>query len=542
MKKRLALTAAFLLFGALVMMNGMGLGAPAGMPLVSIGPTYVLPTPTLVPSYTGSVDAVVNIPDSDLKASLQAALNLTPQSTLRRSDLAKIYGGLDLSSKGITKLEGLQYCVNVTDLKLTKNKIADAGIPSSLSSLTGLRTLLLDGNKLTKFPKPLLSMTGLTYLSLADNGIKSLPDNIEALSSLVNLDLSGNKLSKLPEHIGLLSNLQYLNLSGNTFRESPPKEIFLLPELHTLDLSDNVLNSIPGDVAKMPTLTVISVEGNIIPSLPAGIGNAPSLLKVYAARNRLTEIEPSLLNGKITDLTLDVNRIKELPQTLTNKNFDTFSIEWNFIDMSIGSESRQIADSVTASAGKAYLRQLKSIESVQTKSSINTVLLQWQPLSDGTDGDCSWKVARYQIYRISGESWKHVSDLDRLAGQLVVTGLDADKMYEFQVGVEYSVTMGSQKAGNRYFTPVEAQTLNADATPEVLESPPPATPGEQTQEQPPDASFTESPSQTSTPAATERKSGNTGLAIVLIIVCSLFAIGVLIVVAIMMSRRRRRSY
>jgi hypothetical protein len=235
-------------------------------------------------------------------------------------------------------------------------------------------------------------------------------------------------------------------------------------------------------------------------------------------------------------------RLKELPQTLTNKSFDTFSVEWNFIDMSEGSESRQIAESVSASAGKAYLRQLKSIETVQTKPSINTVLLLWQPLTDGSDGDCSWKVAKYQIYRVKGESWSLVSETDRLGGHCVVTGLDADKDYTFQVGVEYSLSLGNQKAGNRYFTPVEARTLSADATVEVDTPPPTESPDEQTQEPPPDISDTEQPWQTPPPATTTRKGGNTGLAIALIIICALFAIGVLVVVALMMSRRRRRSF
>jgi Leucine-rich repeat (LRR) protein len=542
LKKGLALATAFLLFGALVLVNGMGLGAPEGMPLVSIGPTYVMPTSTLVPSYTGSTDAVVNISDKELKAALIGALNMTPQSVLHKSDLAKLCGGLDLSGKGIVKLDGLQYCTNVTDLKLSNNKINDAGVVAALSALTGLRTLLLDGNKLTKVPAAVLSMTNLTYLSLANNQLTKVVENIDSLSSLVNLDLSGNSLTTLPTHIGMLSNIQYLNISGNKFRDVP-KEIFLLPDLQSLDLSGNVLATIPDDAAKMPSLAVLNVEGNILGSLPAGLGNAPSLRKVYAARNRLTDIEASLLNGQITDLTLDVNRITALPQTLSGKTFDTFSVEWNFIDMSEGSESRTIADSVNAPSGKAYLRQLKKVESVQTMSSINTVLLQWQPLADGSDGDCIWKVSKYQIYQVNGESWKLVDELDRLAGQYVVTDLDAEKTYTFQVGVEYSLTLGSMKTGTRYFTPVDATTLGADATAEAFTPLPTATPeDDQTQEEPPDTSNTVQPSQTSAPVVTPDPGPNTGLIVVLIIVGSLLAIGLLIFVAMMMNRGRRRSY
>jgi hypothetical protein len=541
LKRGLVFGVALIVCGAIVMLGGMSIGAAMpDMPAASVGPTYTFPPTTINPSGTVALDSTVNIPDANLKAKLQAALGLTASSSPKKSDLAKITGGLDLSGASIAKIEGLQYCTNVTDIKLSNNKIDDKGIPSTFTGLTNLKTLLLDGNKLTKVPTSVLAMTGLTYLSLAGNQIKTIPDNISALAALVNLDLSGNALTTLPANIGTLQNLQYLNLSDNNFRDAT-REIFLLPALTTLDLSGNVLDSLPDDAAKMPELQALDVEGNILTALPAGLGNAQSLQKVYAARNRLTTIEPTLLNGKITDLTLDVNRLTTLPIGLSGKTFNTFSVEWNFLDMSQGSDTRQIADSVTAPGGKAYLRQLKSIPAVQTQSSIKTVTLQWLPVADGSDGDGSWKVNKYQIYQVNGDSWKLLAELDKLAGQFVVTGLDAEKTYDFQVGVEYDLTIGSYKASTRFFTPAEAKTLSATATVGDIVPIATGTPQDVTASSSPEPADTVAPEPTGSekPASTQHSGNSSGGLIAVIIVGAVLILGVIGYLAMRMSRKQR---
>jgi Leucine-rich repeat (LRR) protein len=543
MKKGMAFAVAITLFSALLMANGIALGAPAGMPAVSLKPDYTFPPTTIDQTKTVPVDSTVSISDSNLKAKLQGVLGLSAQTALRKSDLAKITGGLDLSSASITKLEGLQHCVNVTDLKLSDNKIQDSGVPSALSALTNLKTLLLDGNKLTKVPAAVLSMRGLTYLSLAGNGLKSVVDNIDVLSELVNLDLSnnGSSLTKLPVNIGKLQKLQFLSISGNNFRDAQ-RELFLLPSLKTLDLSNNWLGTLPDDVVRMPNLVTLNVGSNILSALPAGLGNAPNLQKVYAACNRLTAIELTLLNGKITDLELDVNRMTELPPELTNRTFSTFSVEWNFIDMSEGSASRQIADSVNAPAGKAYLRQLRYITDPQYTATTSTVKIKWQPLLplSGSDGDVSWKVSKYQIYKEDDHgSWGTKApdaELDGLADEFVVTGLDSHKAYKFHIGVEYSITFAGKSYTHRYFTEMDATTLDANAT--LAPTEPPTSPPEETATSP-DPSAAMDPSRTDAPAPAPGK-GSSGALVIVIIVCALIALGLIAFVAMRMARRNQR--
>lgn len=544
-KKGLALFVALILFGSIIMVNGMGLGAPQeNAPLFSLLPLITFPSITKIPyfSYT-PLDAVVNIPDDKLKKALHDVTGIPAATPIYRSDLAKLSGGLDLTNKGIAKAEGLQYCENITDLKLTSNKLTD--LPSTFNKLTSLQNLVLDDNKFTKMPDAVFTIPKLASLSMRNNDVTKIPDKISSLPLLTLLDLSGNAIDTISTKIQSLTKLQFLYLAKNGLKDTKlPKELFLLPVLETLDLSGNVLSELPSQLATMPKLAILNVEGNILDELPAGLGNAPSLQQVFAARNRLKIIEPSLLNGKITNLTLDVNRITDLPQGLAGKTFDSFSIEWNFIDMTDGSDARKIADSINAPSGKSYLRQLKYVASPQFQATSTTVTLMWQPLQDGSDGDSSWKVSKYQIYLDKNGSWVNlagkqatIADLDKLANQYVITGLKSNTTYKFQLGVEYTLTLNGLKVTHRFYTPVDAKTLSDSAQAAVTPAPTDtmetaiATTAEPTQPQPSATAVTAKPAGAS----------NT-LVIVLIVVIALLLIGMIVMFAMLMSRRNQRQY
>lgn len=550
-RKWLAFVFVLMLSGSILIANGKVLGAPMAEPAPSLWPAPTFPAATIIPNYSyPAVDATVTISDANLKAALKTAAGLQPAAPLYKSDLAKLSGGLDLSNKQIAKADGLQYCVNITSLNLSGNKLTT--LPGAFSGLTNLQTLVLDSNKFTSMPDVVFAMSKLTSLSIADSQISKVPDGIKSLTALTYLNLSGNNIDTISTSIGKCTSLINLDLSGNTPKlKQIPRDICLLPNLQNLDLSGNTLSALPDEIRTMPKLTALNVENNLLDTLPAGLGFAPCLQKVYAARNRLTTVEASLLNGKITDLTLDVNRITDLPTGLSGKTFNTFSVEWNFIDMSDGSDARKIADSVNAPGGKNYLRQLNGIAAPKAQGTINTVLLQWQPLQDGTSGDGSWKVNKYQIYLDKNGTWedmtghmKPIAELDKYAGAYVVTGLKADTAYKFQIGVEYSLSLnGTTISAHRFFTAVDAKTLGATATMEATAAPTDEPTSSSSDVSPTPGGSTVQPAPTETsPASSQNSGGNTALAVVLIIIGAVAAIAVVAIVLMLSSRRNRRQY
>lgn len=518
---------------------GLGIGsialaAPQAPPLV--GDAIAWPPATASTDATVLAnDSVVKVPDAKLKAALISATKLEAGKQLRQSDLMKLAGGLDLSGKGIANAEGLQYCVNVTAINLSGNKLTS--LPAAMKNLIHLDTLSLADNKFTKFPDVLGKFPALTTLSLRGNALDKLPATLNVdLTSIKWLDLSDNKLATIPVILGKLANLETLYWADNSAK-SAPADIFKLSRLVNLDLSGNLLESLPAEAASAPSLANLDIRNNILTALPDGIGQAPALTRLYARSNRLTQIDPSLCNGKVKTLQLDVNRIAKLPAELSGKSFDQISLEWNMVDMTEGSSDRKIMESVTASNGNAYLHQLSALKVSATQATRTTVRLQWQPIPDGSDGDTTWTVAKYYVYNADDASnWKKLAELDSMAGMFVVTGLKMGDPVRLMVGVEYDLKTSYYEGSTRNFTEVEAQTL-------LEEDPSPAAEATLAPQSTDESQATAEPSATVTVVqpATTGKSGPSGGLVAALIVVSLVAAGAIASLVYMMLKQKQRN-
>ncbi|MBI4286018.1 MAG: matrixin family metalloprotease [Chloroflexi bacterium] len=134
--------------------------------------------------------AVVTFPDANLEAAIREALNKAT-GDITQSDMATLTR-LDAISRAIADLTGLEFGVNLTELRLDSNQIGDL---SPLASLTGLTRLELQLNRISDLT-PMVSLTNLARLDLRDNqisDIKPLVDNT-GLAQGDELDLQGNPL------------------------------------------------------------------------------------------------------------------------------------------------------------------------------------------------------------------------------------------------------------------------------------------------------------------------------------------------------------
>ena len=520
--------------------------AAATVPIVPVLPLVGAPIvwPPLTASTQATVlanDAIVKITDSKLKAALISITKVAAGKAIRQSDLAKLAGGLDLSGKGIANAEGLQYCINLTALNLSNNKLDT--LPANFKELTKLEILSLEKNKLTKFPDVLGSMASLNTLSLKNNNLNKLPPDINiVLAGVKYLDVSNNNISTVPAAISKMIVLETLYFPGNGLK-LVPMDLFKVPKLVNLDLSNNLLVTLPKEVGTAPSLANLDISGNIIDALPAAIGTAPSLVKLIARRNRLIVIEPSLCTGKVKTLLLDINRLAKLPPELSSKTFDQIGVEWNFLDMSQGSDDRKIMETVTAAAGNQYLHQLAIVKLAGTAATSTTISLSWDSIANGAEGDMSWKVSKYYVYNSATTIWKKYAELDSMATQYVITGLTPNKEQKLMVGVEYDLILPYFTGSTRYFTTATIKTLDKAATaPDVSSSSEPT------------VSATPAPLATVTPEATTGgvamanpsssagggSSGGLIAALIVVSVLALLAIGT--VVFMVLRSRKKGSY
>lgn len=137
-------------------------------------------------------------------------------------------------------------------------------LPPEIGELQELTGLILKGNKLTSLPAQIGQLTQLQDLNLEGNLLETLPQEIRNLKHLVTLNLADNQFASLPSAIGHLISLKELKLDKNKLI-SLPGEMRWLQNLHTLSLEENSdLAAVPIDLGQIPKLSDVSIRNTKI--------------------------------------------------------------------------------------------------------------------------------------------------------------------------------------------------------------------------------------------------------------------------------------
>lgn len=122
----------------------------------------------------------------------------------------------------------------------------------------------LDRNELEVFPPELTTLTGLKWLRLNGNRLSSLPD----LSPLVNLRriyLRGNRFTEVPEALKSLPALTDVDLSQNPIAEVPAW-MTEIKGLENVSFSDTRVTKLPEDLSGWRRLTTLQLGGLKMPA------------------------------------------------------------------------------------------------------------------------------------------------------------------------------------------------------------------------------------------------------------------------------------
>ena len=193
-------------------------------------------------------------------------------------------------------------CPKLQKLIISNNNISD--LPTWLLSLSSLRDLTLEGNKLGSVQNDFSSLP-LECLDLFLNlyfMVPKLPD------TLISLNIGFNHL-RLVEPLSL-PNLTELRLSGNEIAEISPECRF--PNLIFLDLSLNQLVSLPPISAIAPKLTTLIAYNNFLKESPVDLPS--TLIKLDLRQNLISEWETDLSTlESLSELDISHNLLKVLP-------------------------------------------------------------------------------------------------------------------------------------------------------------------------------------------------------------------------------------
>ena len=185
-------------------------------------------------TFNAMVEAVVDLPDTNLRAAVETALRKAGGDLIIPSEMATLTH-LEEPEAGVRNLTGLEHATNLTYLDFWNSSVSDispvAGLTklthlgfaannvisdiSALAGLTNLTALWVNGNNISDI-SPLAGLTKLTRLGLSENSISG----ISALAGLTNLTLlkldnnSISDLSPLAANTGLGSRTE-INVKGN---------------------------------------------------------------------------------------------------------------------------------------------------------------------------------------------------------------------------------------------------------------------------------------------------------------------------------------
>ena len=232
---------------------------------------------TLHTANSGPTDPVT-IPDAALRAALETELGKTAGATITEAEMNDMTGQLNVQSRSISNLTGLEHATGITSLLARSNSISDL---SPLSGLTQLTTLNLDSNPMTALsalkdlvnltrlsarrsvtganyrgPTPLnlsflTKLTKLEYLALDVWAIQDV-SVLENLTALEELYLRYNHIADISPLRGLTS-LTVLQLTFN-FSLTDISPLGSLTALETLHLNMNSISRIGSRISDISAL------------------------------------------------------------------------------------------------------------------------------------------------------------------------------------------------------------------------------------------------------------------------------------------------
>ncbi|KKY21273.1 putative conserved leucine-rich repeat protein [Diplodia seriata] len=200
---------------------------------------------------------------------------------------------------------------SLRELRIAENDL-EGDLPESISSLTNLEVLELQGNRIARLPDALRGLVNLRVLNVNTNGMSSLPMEVLAALPLAELFASKNALrgAFFPETVTEMPRLLTLDLSGNALT-SLGSSALSMPALKSLNLSINRIETLP-DLTGWTSLLTLLIEENKLSEFPTGFTSLKALKQANFNGNNISKLEPEIGQMENLDmLTLAANPLRE---------------------------------------------------------------------------------------------------------------------------------------------------------------------------------------------------------------------------------------
>ena len=246
-------------------------------------------------------DAMVEISDSELHAKVAWHLGIPVDSGITQGQMATLKklgpGGPGLPT---VDLAGIEYAVNLTDIRYYHSDISDL---TPLASLTALTTLHISNAEISDL-SPLTDLTTLTSLALENNDISNI-SALAGLTALKTLHLRQNDIADISPLAGLIT-LTDLDVGHNAISDLTP--LVRLTALTYLGVGLNAISDVT-PLADLAALVRLHAGTNEIVDI-AALADLTALAWIDLRRNDISDISPLVSNqgiGEEDDIDLTQN-------------------------------------------------------------------------------------------------------------------------------------------------------------------------------------------------------------------------------------------
>ena len=199
-------------------------------------------------------------------------------------------------------------------------------LPSSIVNLPTLENLIITDNALEELPAN-IGESYITGLTIRNTNLSSFPASMSKLD-LHGILLDGNKLTEYPKFLTSQKNLNLLHIYNEAITEIPA-EIAQNGRLRSLNLCNLQLTSLPDVFDQLFRISILDISGNKgLKTLPATIkvlqfGNQSSYLRgIYAKDCGFTQLPAEVISAKLRQIDFSGNPItsinKEDIESMTN--------------------------------------------------------------------------------------------------------------------------------------------------------------------------------------------------------------------------------
>ncbi|CAG8030780.1 unnamed protein product [Penicillium salamii] len=206
--------------------------------------------------------------------------------------------------------QSFSLAARLTYLDISNNCLEDLD-HAHLDRLTGLVSIKMANNQLTKLPSYFGNFTSLRSLNMSSNGFKVFPEFICNLKSLVDLDISFNGIEELPS-IGRMTTLERLWMTNNNLNGPLDGSFRELVNLKEFDARFNSITNID-TLSSLPRLEQIYFGHNLIPRFK---GSFPKLRSLHLDHNPLTQFDVDAPMPTLTSLNLASAKLSQFRDTI----------------------------------------------------------------------------------------------------------------------------------------------------------------------------------------------------------------------------------